>query len=360
MRGVWTVGVWRWLKRTGWSAHLIRANDRFQNRMGNQLAGGITYFSVLTLVPALMFAFSFLGWMLTVFRPDWLVQLTDAAVREIGAVAGGPQAIALILRALNSWRGVLLVGLVSAAYSGYGWMGNLRGAVRAQWRPEFDWSPPGRNWLAERFVNLFYFLALIAFLALSFVIVTVSGNFADSLVVWLGIEQNPGVAGGLQVLAMLLTVLLSSLLFWFLYHVLPQYQAPLRDMLKGSIGAGVLMTALLYGTTQVISLLSRSLSTVVFGNIIIVMLFFNLFARLILFAAAWIATSYQPAIPRKYSEVDLPLRSRSDLMTVPGHWEAAEAARLSDEKAKQRDKLAREEAKRLEQEHKGRRRLLRR
>ena len=46
--------------------------------------------------------------------------------------------------------------------------------MRAQWRPEFDWSPPGRNWLAERFVNLFYFLALIAFLALSFVIVTVA------------------------------------------------------------------------------------------------------------------------------------------------------------------------------------------
>ncbi len=351
--------LWNWLKRTPWSAHLLRANDRFQNRMGNQLAGGITYFSVLTLVPALMFAFSFLGWMLTVFRPDWLVSLTDAAVREIGAVAGGPQAIALILRALNSWRTVLLVGLVSAAYSGSGWMGNLRGAVRAQWRPEFDWSPPGRNWLAERFVNLLYFLALIGFLALSFVIVTLSGNFADRVVVWLGIGETPGVSSTLQVLAMLLTVVLSTLLFWFLFHVLPQYQAPLKDMLKGSLGAGIAMTVLLYTTTQVIGVLSRSLSTVVFGNIIIVMLFFNLFARLILFAAAWIATSYQPAIPRKYSDTDLPLRRRSDLMTVPGHWEAAEAARLNDEKQRQRDKLAKEEARRREGGPRGRLRRIR-
>ncbi|MEL4359370.1 MULTISPECIES: YhjD/YihY/BrkB family envelope integrity protein [unclassified Luteococcus] len=351
------MGLWRWLKRTAWSAHLIRANDRFQNRMGNQLAGGITYFSVLTLVPALMFAFSFLGWILTVVRRSWLDQLSQRAIQEVGAVAGGPQAIHLIMQALNNWRTVLLLGIASAAYSGSGWMGNLRGAVRAQWRPEFDMSPPGRNWLAERFVNLLYFLALIGALAVSFTIVTLAGNFADQVLVWLDIEQSAGISRTLKFGAMLLTVGLSSLLFWFLFHVLPQYQAPLKDLLKGSFGAGVAMTMLLYGTTQLISWFSRSLSTVVFGNIIIVMLFFNAFARLILFAAAWIATSYQPAIPRKYSEVDLPLRRRSDVMTVPGHWEAAEAARLSDEKARQREKLAKEEAKRLESEHKRHRRL---
>lgn len=351
------MGLWRWLKRTAWSAHLIRANDRFQNRMGNQLAGGITYFSVLTLVPALMFAFSFLGWTLTVYRTDWLVKLTTRAVQEVGAIAGGKLAIAQINRALNNWPNVLLIAVPVAAYSGSGWMGNLRGAVRAQWRPEFDMSPPGRNWLAERFVNLIYFLALIGALAVSFTIVTLAGNFADRVLAWLSIEQSQGVADTLKLGAMALTVVLSTLLFWFLFHVLPQYQAPLKDLLKGSLMSGVAMTVLLYGTTQLIGWFSQSLSTVVFGNIIIVMLFFNLFARLILFAAAWIATSYQPAIPRKYSEVDLPLRRRSDVMTVPGHWEAAEAARLSDEKAKQREKLAREEAKRLENEHKRHRRI---
>lgn len=351
------MGLWRWLKRTPWSAHLIRANDRFQNRMGNQLAGGITYFSVLTLIPALMFAFSFLGWTLTVYKPEWLIALTDRAIREVGAIAGGAAAVKQINLALNNWPKVLLIAVPVAAYSGSGWMGNLRGAVRAQWRPEFDMSPPGRNWLAERFVNLLYFLALIGALMVSFTIVTLSGTFAGRVVHWLGIDQTAGVETTLQLGAMLLTVLLSSLLFWFLFHVLPQYRAPLKDMLKGSLGSGVTMTALLYGTTQLITAFSKSLSTVVFGNIIIVMLFFNLFARLILFAAAWIATSYQPATPRKYSEVDLPLRRRSDVMTVPGHWEAAEAARLNDEKAKQREKLAKEEAKRLESEHRRHRKI---
>lgn len=349
--------VWRWLKRTPWSAHLIRANDRFNNRMGNQLAGGITYFSVLTMLPVLMFAFSFIGWTLTAYRPDWLVQLTNRAAQEIGNVAGGQTAIELIHKALTNWGTYLLLGIGSAIYSGSGWMGNLRGAVRAQWRPEFDWSPPGRNWLAERFVNLLYFLALIVALAASFVIVTVSGSFASEAVDWMGIERTPGVAGLLQFGAMVLTAILSTLLFWFLFHVLPQYQAPLKDLLKGSFGAGVVMTGLLYGTTQLIALFSRSVSFVVFGNIIIVALFFNLFAKLILWTAAWIATSYQPAVPRKYSEVDLPLRRRSDLMAVPGHWEAAEAARLSDEKAKQREKLAREEARRLESGQRNRRRF---
>ena len=34
--------------------------------------------------------------------------------------------------------GVGIVGLLIALYSGIGWMGNLRKATRAIWRPEFE------------------------------------------------------------------------------------------------------------------------------------------------------------------------------------------------------------------------------
>ena len=39
-------------------AHLLRAVARYNERLGSQFAAAMTYFSVLALVPVLMFAFS--------------------------------------------------------------------------------------------------------------------------------------------------------------------------------------------------------------------------------------------------------------------------------------------------------------
>ena len=46
------------LKAKPWVAHLLRAVERFNNRLGTQFAAAITYFSVLALVPIMLFAFS--------------------------------------------------------------------------------------------------------------------------------------------------------------------------------------------------------------------------------------------------------------------------------------------------------------
>ena len=49
------------VKRHPLVAHALYANQRFQERLGPQFAGAITYFSVLSLVPVLMFVFAMLG-----------------------------------------------------------------------------------------------------------------------------------------------------------------------------------------------------------------------------------------------------------------------------------------------------------
>ncbi len=315
--------IWTRIKHTSWSAHLLRANDRYQNRLGNQLAGGITYFSVLTLIPVLMFAFSVLGFTLTVVRRDWLIQLKDLAVRWVGAVAGGQRAVSLIDDALSNWRSLGLIALISAAYAGSGWMGNLRGAVRAQWRPDFDWSPPGRNFLVERLINLVYFLILMVMVTIGFVVSIMGGQVGQWLIRVIHLNESVS-APTLRAGAFTLSVLTGFVLFYFLYTVMPQYEAPTGALLKGSAIASVLFALLQFLTTRLIAEFSRSFSAIVFGNIIVVMIFFNLFARLTLFMAAWIATAYQPAMPRKYNETDEMLRGREGIVTVKGHWEAAD------------------------------------
>ena len=59
-------------------AHAMAANDRYNRRLGPQFAAAITYFTVLSLVPILLFAFSMLGLTLTVIRPDLLDQVQSA------------------------------------------------------------------------------------------------------------------------------------------------------------------------------------------------------------------------------------------------------------------------------------------
>ena len=129
------------LKDKPWVAHLLRAVERFGNRLGSQFAAAITYFSILALVPILLLAFAILGFVLTVLRPDLIGDVSDSGLTDaLGSTDPDTQAkiSGLVADYLNNWKGVGIVALLSALYSGAGWMGNLKNAVRAQWRPDFD------------------------------------------------------------------------------------------------------------------------------------------------------------------------------------------------------------------------------
>ena len=45
-------------------AHLIRAAERFNDRLGNQFGAAITYFSFLSMIPVLMVSFAAAGFIL--------------------------------------------------------------------------------------------------------------------------------------------------------------------------------------------------------------------------------------------------------------------------------------------------------
>ncbi|HET9649782.1 MAG TPA: YhjD/YihY/BrkB family envelope integrity protein, partial [Microlunatus sp.] len=128
-------------------AHLERAIKRFNERLGSQFAAAITYFSVLALVPVLMFAFSITGFVLIELRPE----LIDQVVAWVSELFGGfdqatqQSLVGVVENALRNYAAVGVVGLLSAAYSGAGWIGNVKKAVRAQWKTDFDDAEPKVN-----------------------------------------------------------------------------------------------------------------------------------------------------------------------------------------------------------------------
>ncbi len=313
------------IAKHGWAAHLWRANERFNNRLGNQFAGAITFFSMLSSVPVLMLAFSALGFTLTVLRPAWLQGVRRVIEENLAAGPVHDTVLEYLDRYLFHWQGVGLVGLWIGLWAGSVWMGNLKSAVRAMWRPEFDRVEVKRFLPLEMLVNIGLLLALLALVLVSFAATTALTSGGEWLVALLGLDQVPLTRWLVRLLSVLVSVTGGWLLFFALYTVLPQNDAPRDAVRRGSLAAALVFWLLQAATTQLTAMFARNRSAALWGATLIVgMLFLNLFARLVFYVAAWIATANQPAVARKWSQFDEPLRGRGDVEAVPGHWAAAD------------------------------------
>jgi membrane protein len=73
------------LEQRPWIAHMMRAVQRYLNRLGSQFAAATSYFSVLALVPILMMAFSITGFVLTKVQPGLLDDVANAVAKALAA-----------------------------------------------------------------------------------------------------------------------------------------------------------------------------------------------------------------------------------------------------------------------------------
>jgi membrane protein len=309
--------VKEWLERVKnkpWVAHLLRAVERFLNRLGNQFGAAITYFSVLALIPILLFAFAVLGFVLTVLRPDLIGTIVNTFSEALGTLDPETRKdlIAEATRTLGNWRGVGITALLVAVYTGAGWMGNLKNAIRAQWRPDFDLAEEQGNPVKVVLVNLVLLLGLILLIAITFALASLSTALADEVVAWLGLTEVGWLNPLLRVVPIIFSIGAGWVLFMYLYTVLPEERAsgPVvrRGALMGAVGLGVLQ----YSTGLLFTLFGQNRAASIFGPVITLMLFFNLFATLILFIAAWIATATQDAVPTPEEKVRFALRPAAE------------------------------------------------
>ena len=318
-------------------AHLLRMNARFTNRLGMQFAGAVTYFSVLAMVPILMFAFAIAGMILTEFRPDLLEALQDSVV---GMLEGAPQDVTatiagVIEDAARNWAGIGLFGLISLAYAGSGWIKNLKSAVRAQFRPAFDEAENKANIVIETLKNLGILILLLLAVAVTFGIASLATSMTGTIIGWVGLEGTPGIGVLTRGLSLFISLAAGWLLFLFLYRVLPEHRPRTRALLIGALIGSAALVMLQYFAGALVGSFLGNPAAALFGPVIVLLLFFNLFARIILMVAAWIATDNQPAVALKWTQGDAPLLERADVVVADElHWPEAEADRLAQEVAK--------------------------
>ena len=293
------------LKTKPWVAHLLRAVERFKNRLGSQFGAAITYFSILALIPILLFAFAILGFVLTVLRPDLINDIVNAFSEAIPTIdpATRQQLVDEVSKTLGNWRGVGIVALLSAIYSGAGWMGNLKNALRAQSRPDFEMQEDQGNLVKTTVVNLITLVGLIVLIAVTFALASISTTLADDLLSLIGLDQIGWLRPVMQIVPIIFSIGAGWLMFMYLFTVLPEDREPWpvvrRGALMGAIGLGVLQ----YSTGLLLNLFENNRAARIFGPVIVLMLFFNIFAQLILFVAAWIATTNQEAVPQTEEKV---------------------------------------------------------
>ena len=297
-------------KEKPWIAHMLRAITRFNNRLGTQFGAAITYFSVLALVPLVLLAFSIIGFVLTVVRPD----LLDDVVQLVGDSLGGfdpethAKIVALISDTLSNWQAIGIVGLLAAAYSGAGWMGKLKNAVRAASRPDFDLRESQGNYVKKTIVNLGTLLCLFLLIVVTFALAWLSTTLSDNVIALLGLTEVGWLQPVLRFAPIAISIGTGWVLFMFIYTVLPEEREPWPTIRRGALLGAVGLAVLQYSTGLLFNLFSENKAASIFGPVIVVMLVLNLFSLLVVFGAAWIGTARHEAIPPPQEKVRFALQ----------------------------------------------------
>lgn len=272
-------------------AHLIRATDRFNDRLGSQFGAAITYFSFLSLIPILMVSFAAVGFVLA-SNPDLLAELINKIVNSISDPALASTLKSTVNTAIQQRTAVGISGLFIALYSGISWMGNLREAIHAQSRDVWERNPKDKEKIFSRYVRDFISLTgLVIALIITLSLTSIAGSAQQTIVDALGLGGIEWLRPVMTIIALTISIAANYLLFLWIFWILPRHKPKKKALLRGTLIAAIGFEAIKFVMTMMLPRLASSPSGAAFGSVIGLMAFFYFFARLTLFCAAWIATA---------------------------------------------------------------------
>lgn len=199
------------------AADLKRAFERFQKDEMTQWAAALTYYSLMSLFPALLFGVAVLGF----FGQAGLV--TDAAgyLKDAGAPRETVDAITSALESAQEERGTalgaLVVGLGTALYGASGAFGASGTALNKVWRVE-----EGRGFVSHKLHNLVWTLALVALVLVTCVLLFLGGEVSADVLGLIGLGDT---AATVWSLARWPAALLSAtLIYAVVYYAAPNVE----------------------------------------------------------------------------------------------------------------------------------------
>ncbi|SDQ12073.1 YihY/virulence factor BrkB family protein [Quadrisphaera sp. DSM 44207] len=275
-------------------SHPGRAVAHYAAHRGTVLAGGLAYVALFSLVSSVIAAFTVVGLVVgqDFLLRDQVVAAIDTQVPGLLRTEQDPQGVLgvedLFRRDLLSSTGALF--FVTALVSGLGWVGALRDGVRAMFGvPQLDVGV-----LARRLRDLRGLLTFGVVLLASAVLSVTVNAFGGWLLRLVGLEGGPAGAALLRVLSVLAVLVVDTTIFVVVLRGLSGVPLPWREVrtaaLVGAVGLGALK---LFGGILLRAITTNSSNPVLATSAVLVglLLWMNVVSRVVLFAAAWAATS---------------------------------------------------------------------
>ncbi|MGY5954897.1 inner membrane protein YhjD [Kosakonia sp. BK9b] len=285
-------------------AHLIRATERFNDRMGNQFGAAITYFSFLSMIPILMVSFAAAGFVLA-SHPTLLQDIFDKILMSVSDPTMAATLKNTINIAVQQRTTVGIVGLAIALYSGVNWMGNLREAIRAQSRDVWERNAQDQEkiWV-KYFRDFISLIGLLIALVVTLSITSISGAAQQLIISALYLDYIEWLKPAWRLIGLAISIFANYLLFFWIFWRLPRHRPRRKALIRGTLIAAVGFEVIKIIMTWTLPSLVKSPSGAAFGSVLGLMAFFYFFARLTLFCAAWIATAQYKDDPRMPGKTD--------------------------------------------------------
>ncbi|MFF9777153.1 YihY/virulence factor BrkB family protein [Streptomyces sp. NPDC013978] len=268
------------------TTHAWRSFERLERVKWTRLAAAMTFISFLALFPLLTVAAAIVA---ATLGKDQQRELEDRLAEQVPGISDQLDIAGLVDNAGT-------VGIIAGAlllFTGIGWVGEMRGCLRAVWEKEdADENPvlaKGKD--AGLLVGLGG--AVLVSLAASAAASWAVGRFADQL----GIDRDGWGGILLRVAAFAVAVLADFLLLLYVLTLLPGVQPPRRRLVVAALIGAVgfeLLKLLLSGYIQGVA--SKSMYGA-FGVPIALLLWINLTTKLLLYCAAWTAEGSKESAP---------------------------------------------------------------
>jgi membrane protein len=280
--------------------HLMRAYERYQEQRGDRLAAGVTYFGFLSFFPLLALAYALLGF--AVGASEWA---RSTLVEAIGSLLPGLAGRLPVEQIAQARTTAGLIGVIGLVVTGLGSIGALRESLREIWRND---PTGGGHLLVKKLWDIGMLIYLGLMLILSVTVSTVAAAATHGVLDLFGLERVTGMGTVLRLLSIGIAIGFNTLIFLVLFSRLSGTRAPWRRIIRGALLGAVGFELLKLVATL---LLAPALRNPVYGPFALtvgLLIWINVVARFVLFAAAWTATrrvilSADAANPEQLSRV---------------------------------------------------------
>jgi membrane protein len=282
---------WAWFQTTSpWHAW-----QRYLDRRGNLLAGGVAFNAFFSIFPVVALAFTVFGFLLQ-DHPQWLDAIRETVNEQLPGFVQDPETgegiIPISVPQSSTLVSIAGVGLLVMLWAGLGWLSALRNAIRQIFGVP---GSPG-NFALAKLRDLGVLIVLGVGIVVSAAITTVANTLAERASDLLGLGGETSFVSTVGILA---GFVLDGALVALMLRILSGVDVPWRGVRNGALFGGMALTVLkIFGTR----LLAGTLNNPLFASFALVvglLVWLNLMSRIVLISAAWAANDLDVAAARR-------------------------------------------------------------